>query len=82
VKSSTGKAGPVTRESVSAMLRGIRAFHDRTGGRVGIKVAGGVRTAEQALGYVELIRAELGEDWLTPGLFRIGASGLLDDLTI
>jgi deoxyribose-phosphate aldolase len=82
VKSSTGKAGPVTPESVSAMLRGIRAFHDRTAGRVGIKVAGGVRTAEQALGYVELIRAELGEDWLTPGLFRIGASGLLDDLTI
>jgi deoxyribose-phosphate aldolase len=80
VKSSTGKAGPVTRGSVSAMLRAVRAFHERTGDRVGIKVAGGVRTADQALGYVELIRKELGEDWLMPGLFRIGASSLLDDL--
>jgi deoxyribose-phosphate aldolase len=80
VKSSTGKAGPVTPEAVSAMVSAVRGFHERTGDRVGIKVAGGVRTAEQAFGYVEQVRAELGEDWLTPGLFRIGASALLDEL--
>jgi deoxyribose-phosphate aldolase len=80
VKSSTGKAGPVTPEAVSAMMSAVRAFQERTGDRVGIKIASGVRTPEQAFGYVEQIRAELGEDWLTPGLFRIGASALFDEL--
>ena len=80
VKSSTGKAGPATPEAVRAMVAAVRAFHERTGERVGIKVAGGVRTRAQAEEYADLVRRELGEDWLTPGLFRIGASGLLDDL--
>jgi deoxyribose-phosphate aldolase len=47
---------------------------------VGIKVSGGIRTAEEAEAYAGLVRAELGEDWLTPGLFRMGTSGLLDRL--
>jgi deoxyribose-phosphate aldolase len=80
VKSSTGKAGPVTTDAALAMIRAIRAFAEETGNRVGIKVAGGIRTADDALAHVGLVRAELGEDWLTPGLFRIGASSLLDDL--
>jgi deoxyribose-phosphate aldolase len=60
------------------MVSAVTAFEDKTGGRVGIKVAGGIRTKEQAQLYVELIRRGLGDDWLTPGLFRIGASNLLD----
>ena len=80
VKSSTGKAGPATPEAVRAMVAAVRAFHERTGERVGIKVAGGVRTRAEAEEYADLVRRELGDDWITPGLFRIGASGLLDDL--
>ena len=62
------------------MASAVRTFEHETTTRVGIKVAGGIRTREQAQAYVDLIRHELGEDWLTPGLFRIGASSLLDDL--
>jgi deoxyribose-phosphate aldolase len=80
VKSSTGKAGPATLEAVHAMVRGVHAFRERTGNLVGIKVAGGIRTKEQALAHLELVRNDLGDEWLTPGLFRIGASALLDDL--
>ena len=80
VKSSTGKAGPVTPDHVLAMARAVKAFHERTGDRVGLKVAGGVRTRQQALAYLDLVRGELGEDWLTPGSFRVGASVLLEDL--
>jgi deoxyribose-phosphate aldolase len=80
VKSSTGKAGPATPDAVLAMISAVRAFEHETHTRVGIKVAGGIHTKEQAGTYVDLIREELGEDWLTPGLFRVGASSLLDDL--
>ena len=80
VKSSTGKAGPATLDAVRAMVRGVHAFRERTGNLVGIKVAGGIRTKKQALAYLALVRNELGDEWLTPGLFRIGASSLLNDL--
>jgi deoxyribose-phosphate aldolase len=80
VKSSTGKAGPVTPDAVRAMALAVRAFEERTGDRVGIKVAGGIGTKQDALAYVDVVRKELGEDWLTPGSFRVGASALLDDL--
>ena len=82
VKSSTGKspAGGATIEAATAMTGAVRAFEDKTGGRVGVKVAGGIRTARQARAYVDLVREELGDDWVTPGLFRIGASSLPDDL--
>jgi deoxyribose-phosphate aldolase len=79
VKSSTGKSGPVTPEAAHAMARAVRAFEEETGNRVGVKVAGGIRTAGQAKGYIDLVRTELGDDWLTPGLFRIGSSTLLEE---
>ena len=80
VKSSTGKAGPVTPDAVHAMARAVKAFAERTGQLVGIKVAGGVQTRDRALELLELVRKDLGEQWLTPGLFRVGASALLEDL--
>jgi deoxyribose-phosphate aldolase len=80
VKSSTGKsaAGGATVAAATAMISAVGAFEEKTGGRVGLKVAGGIRTKEGAQVYVELIRRGLGDDWLIPGLFRIGASNLLD----
>jgi deoxyribose-phosphate aldolase len=80
VKSSTGAVEGATPEAVRAMISAVRAFEAKTGNRVGVKVSGGIRTREDAQLYVDLVREGLGEDWLTPGLFRIGASGLLDDL--
>lgn len=77
IKTSTGKR-PVgaTPEAATAMLTAIR----ESGRRVGFKAAGGVRTLEQATGYLALAAAVMGRDWATPRTFRIGASGLLDDL--
>jgi deoxyribose-phosphate aldolase len=62
------------------MARMIRAYHERTGYRVGFKPAGGVRTARQALEWMLLMKEELGDGWLTPDLFRFGASSLLGDI--
>jgi deoxyribose-phosphate aldolase len=62
------------------MVRAIRAYCDSTGYRVGFKPAGGVRTAKQALDWLILMKEELGDEWLRPELFRIGASGLLTDI--
>ena len=55
-------------------------FAAATGRRVGVKVAGGVRTAKDAVRYLVLVKETAGPEWLTPGLFRIGASSLLNDL--
>jgi len=81
IKTSTGK------ESVNAtlpvtlvMLRAIRAYLARTGYRVGYKPAGGISAAKDALTYLSLIKEELGDAWLGPGLFRFGASSLLGDI--
>jgi deoxyribose-phosphate aldolase len=81
VKTSTGK------ESVNAtlpvglvMVRAIRDYYERTGRRVGFKPAGGIRSARQALDWLALMKEELGDAWLHPELFRIGASGLLSDI--
>lgn len=81
IKTSTGKEGvnatlPVT----LVMLRAIRDYHARTGHRVGYKPAGGISAARDALTYMTMIREELGERWLRPDLFRIGASSLLGDI--
>lgn len=81
VKTSTGKeAVNATLESGHAMTTAIREFHRRTGRRVGLKAAGGIRETAQALDWIAMVRAELGEEWLTPSLFRIGASSLLERL--
>ncbi|KAJ0037090.1 hypothetical protein NL108_017584 [Boleophthalmus pectinirostris] len=81
IKTSTGK------ESVNAtipvavvMSRAIRDFYLRTGHKVGFKPAGGIRTAQEALVWLVLVKEELGRDWLNPELFRIGASSLLADI--
>ena len=62
------------------MMQMVKAFEKESGRRVGVKVSGGIRKADQALEYLALLDAELGESWSRPDLFRIGASVLLDDL--
>lgn len=81
VKTSTGM------ESVNAtllvslvMMRAIRDYHERTGHKVGFKPAGGISAAKTALQYLILLKEELGDEWLTPKLFRFGASRLLGDI--
>ena len=81
IKTSTGKVGTNATFPVAVtMCEAIRDYARRTGRRAGLKVAGGVRTTKQALTYLVIIKETLGESWLDPELFRIGASSLLDDL--
>ena len=61
-------------------MESIRDFHHETGHRVGFKAAGGVRQAKQAIHYLVLLHETLGPEWMTPELFRIGASTLLNDV--
>lgn len=81
VKTSTGKE-PVnaTLEVGLTMARAVRHYHERTGVEVGFKPAGGIRAAKEALAWLALIKDELGDPWLTPELFRFGASSLLGDI--
>ena len=81
VKTSTGKgAAGASPEAVLAMAQTV-AEHCAAGGRpVGLKIAGGVRTADEALGYVDIVRSVLGDDWLTPDRLRFGASSLLTNV--
>ncbi len=81
IKTSTGKVGTnATFPTALVMCEALRDFARRTGERRGLKVAGGVRTTKQAFTYLVIVKETLGEDWLQPDLFRIGASSLLDDL--
>ncbi len=81
IKTSTGKVAPAATLPVAlVMLQAVRDFEVRTGQRVGVKVAGGIRAAKQALQYLVLVKETLGDDWLSPSLFRIGASSLLNDV--
>ncbi len=81
IKTSTGKVQPAATMPVTlVMLEAIRDWHFRTGKRVGIKPAGGIRSARQALHYLVMIRETLGDDWLTPDLVRFGASTLANDI--
>jgi deoxyribose-phosphate aldolase len=81
IKTSTGKATSNATLPVSlVMVRAIRAYHEQTGFKVGFKPAGGIRTAKQALDWQCLMKEELGNDWLSNDLFRIGASSLLTDI--
>ena len=61
-------------------LEAIRDFHRRTGRIVGMKPAGGIRTAKEAIGYLVVLYETLGPRWMTPDLFRFGASSLLNDV--
>ena len=80
-KTSSGKVSPAATPPVAlVMLSAVRDFAGATGRRVGVKVAGGIRTAKDAIRYLVLVREIAGPEWLTPDLFRIGASSLLNDL--
>jgi deoxyribose-phosphate aldolase len=81
IKTSTGKENVnATLEFGLVMARAIRSYHQRTGYKVGFKPAGGISKAKQTLVWQALMKEELGEEWLMPDLFRIGASSLITDL--
>jgi len=81
IKTSTGKVqSAATLPATLVMLETIRDFYDATGRAVGMKPAGGIRTAKDAIRYLVLLHETLGAEWLTPNRFRFGASALLNDL--
>jgi deoxyribose-phosphate aldolase len=81
IKTSTGKVSPASTLPVAqVMLSAVRDFELMGGRQVGVKVAGGIRTAKDAIRYLVLVNETAGPRWLTPALFRIGASSLLNDL--
>ncbi len=81
IKTSTGKVQPAATMPVTlVMLEAIRDRFLATGVRMGMKPAGGIRTAKQALHYLVMVKETLGDEWLTPALFRFGASALANDL--
>ncbi len=81
IKTSTGKVSPAATMPVTlVMLEAIRDELLRSGRRIGMKPAGGIRTAKQALHYLVMVKETLGDGWLSPTMFRFGASSLLNDL--
>lgn len=81
IKTSTGKVQPAATLPVTlVMLEAIRDFYELTGTKIGMKPAGGIRNTKEAIAYLCLVKETLGDEWLTPDLFRIGASSLLNDL--
>jgi deoxyribose-phosphate aldolase len=81
IKTSTGKITPAATLPVTmVMLEAVRDFRDSHGRQVGVKAAGGIRTAKDAIKYLVLVKETAGEDWLDPRWFRLGASSLLNDL--
>ncbi len=81
IKTSTGKVAPAATLPVTlVMLEAVRDFREAHGRQVGVKPAGGIRTAKDAIRYLVLVNETAGEDWLDPRWFRIGASSLLNDL--
>jgi deoxyribose-phosphate aldolase len=81
IKTSTGKVNPAATLPVTlCMLEAIRDVNDETGRVVGMKPAGGIRTAKQAIQYLCVLHETLGTPWMTPDLFRFGASSLLNDV--
>jgi deoxyribose-phosphate aldolase len=83
VKTSTGKMQPAATLPVTlVMLETVRDVYEETGRKVGVKSAGGIRHAKQAVQYLVLVNETLGPEWLTPDLFRFGASSLLNDVLL
>ncbi len=81
IKTSTGKVSPAATMDVTyVMLCAIRDFFERTGRMVGMKPAGGIRDTKTAIAYLVMLKETLGPAWLTPDLFRFGASSLANDL--
>jgi deoxyribose-phosphate aldolase len=83
IKTSTGKISPAATLPVTlVMLEACRDWRDLTGATVGMKPAGGIRTTKDAMRFLVLVNETVGTDWLTPDLFRLGASSLLNDLLL
>jgi deoxyribose-phosphate aldolase len=81
IKTSTGKIAPAATLPVTlVMLEAVRDFRAHTGRQVGVKPAGGIRTTKDAIKYLVLVNETVGDDWLDPDWFRLGASSLLNDL--
>jgi deoxyribose-phosphate aldolase len=81
IKTSTGKEGVnATLPVALVMVRAIRAYREATGFTVGFKPAGGIGTAKDVMNFQFIMKEELGDEWLQPGLFRVGASSLLADI--
>jgi len=81
IKTSTGKVSPAATMPVTlVMLEAVRDFQDLTGAEIGVKAAGGIRTAKEAIRYLVLVHETAGAAWLRPERFRFGASSLLNDI--
>lgn len=81
IKTSTGKGYPgASPEAAYVMAKVIKQYYDMTGRKVGLKVAGGIRTAEEAVKYYTIVKEVLGSEWLNKEYFRIGASSLVGDI--
>ena len=81
IKTSTGKVSPAaTPPVILTMLQAIQDFQIKTGKKIGMKPAGGIGTAKEAIQYLVMIKETLGDDWLSPNLFRFGASSLANDI--
>ena len=81
IKTSTGKVQPAATMPVTlVMLEAVRDFRNQTGRMIGVKPAGGIRTAKDAIRYLVMVNEVAGPDWLDPDWFRFGASSLLNDL--
>lgn len=83
IKTSTGKEYPgATPEAAYVMAKALKKYHQLTGKKAGLKVSGGIRTAEEAVKYYTIVKEVLGEEWLDKNYFRIGASSLVKDLLV
>ncbi|MGV9195031.1 deoxyribose-phosphate aldolase [Microbacterium sp. MC2] len=83
IKTSTGKVQPAaTLPTTLLMLEVVRDWYRATGQKIGVKPAGGIRTAKDAIKYLVTVAETVGEDWLQPHLFRYGASSLLNDVLL
>ncbi len=81
IKTSTGKVTPAATLPVTlVMLQAIKDFEKRTGKKIGMKPAGGIRTSKQAIQYLCMVNEVMGPDWMNPQMFRFGASALVNDL--
>jgi deoxyribose-phosphate aldolase len=81
IKTSTGKVTVnATLPITLLMLEAVRDWYDLTKQRIGVKPAGGIRTAKDALKYLVVVKETAGDEWLNPDLFRFGASSLLNDV--
>ena len=79
IKTSTGKLpGAATLPVQLVMLEAIRDVYEESGRRVGMKAAGGIRASKNAIQYLVQVHETLGPEWLTPDLYRLGASSLAE----